>query len=85
MSATLFNFIPFFSGVIAIMVFQFNIYKRSKSTFLTVLSFVFTANAMAYGYLDMGVIVMIVSIIVLIVRAVMKPDTDTWLSHVIKH
>lgn len=76
MTSYLYEFIPFFTGGIVALSLLFKIYKRSITTFIYIISQQIVINLFIYGYMDEALIVMLLTMVTLLVRAMAKSDND---------
>jgi len=80
MTSYVFDFMPLFTGGILALSLLFKIYKRSIATFIIILSQMIVVNLMMYGYIHEALLAMIVTTIILLIRAMAKSDTDKFFS-----
>jgi len=80
MTTYLYDFIPFFVGGIVALLLLFRIYKRSVTTFVYIVSQTVVINLIIYGYIDEALIVMLLTMVILLVRAMTKSDNDKFFS-----
>ena len=77
MNQYLYLLLPYFSLGMVALSFQFRLHKRSVSTFMAFVMIAFTSNAIHYGYVELGLIAVIVYMVAVMVRAIAKPANDT--------
>ena len=76
MSPFLYQAVPFISAVLFLLMFQWKIWKRSISSFVAVSGLMLISNLMHFGYIDMGFIFILLTIVLLLLRAMTKPEND---------
>lgn len=65
------------SGGFLALSMLFKIYKRSISTFSVFVAFAIVSNLLYYGYVELAMCALIISLVLLLLRAIMKDDNDT--------
>lgn len=78
MSPILFQFLPVFGFGLFALALLFKIYKRSKSTFISISGFALIANLIFYGCFNSAVIIAIIAVTFQLVRAMPKDAIDVW-------
>jgi len=81
MTQTLYTLVPMLSLVMFVMSFTMRIYRRSVSSFITILMVAISSNAMYYGYIEFGLISIVLLMIIMFYRAVVKPANDSFIIH----
>jgi len=81
MTITLYTLVPMLSIVLFTMSLTMKIYKRSVSSFITIIMVAVASNSMYYGYINFGLVTIVVLMVVMFLRAVTKADTDSFLIH----
>jgi len=77
MSNYIYLLVPYFSmGMLALSIL-FKLYKRSISSFMTFMMIAVVSNAVYYGYVEIGLDILVVFMVFLMLRALNKPDNDT--------
>jgi len=79
MNMQLYELIPFFSLGLFALAFRYKIYKRSVSTFLTIIMVALSSNLVYYGYINSAIVFTLMIVTILLYRAIIKPTDDTFL------
>lgn len=85
MSPILYHFTPVLLGAIFVLSIKFKIYKRSVSTFITLFALALSATLMHFGMFDQAIIVILITAVVLLYRAMTKDQTDVLVHHIHRH
>ena len=72
----LYSFFPLFSGGLVALSIMFKIHKRSVSTFIYLLSQASVLHLISYGYIEWAIVLTLITMFVLLLRAMMKEDSD---------
>jgi len=76
MSTVLYDFIPTASLALVALLLLYRIHRRSVSTFVSVSGISVALNLAHYGYLDAAAGVALLTMILLVYRAMLRPPTD---------
>ena len=77
MSNFIYELSPTFTFGLLALAFMFRIYKRSISTFAIIAMSVVVINLNNSGYQDLSSVLIFFTLISLLIRASMKPETDS--------
>jgi hypothetical protein len=77
-------FFPYFSGGMAALSIMFKLYKRSVSTFITFIGIAISSTLVLIDKLELGLLIMMALMIVMLWRAMVKNDNDTFLRQIKK-
>lgn len=76
MNQYLYLLLPYLSlGMVALSI-RFKLHKRSISTFMSFVMIAVVSNCIHYGYVDCGLIATVIYMVVMMLRAMGKPDND---------
>ena len=81
MSMFIYDFSPTFTLALLTLSFMFKIYRRSVSTFVIILVSAVVSNINHYGYQDYSSVIVLISLIFLMIRAMVKPTNDHWIHY----
>lgn len=77
MSNFIYELSPTFTLGLVVLAFMFRIYKRSISTFVIIMLSAIVTNLNNLGYQDYSTTLVFLTIPMLLMRAIMKPETDS--------
>jgi len=81
MSQELYTLIPMISLAMVFFSFSMKIYKRSISSFISILMISISSNLAYYGYIDLASMAVLIFMVVMFYRAMVKPENDSFFIH----
>lgn len=81
MQEHLYLFFPMFANGMVALSLMFKLYRRSVSTLMMFLAVAISSNLMYYGFIDEGILSMLVFMVVTLARAMAKSSSDRFFHH----
>lgn len=78
MISFLFVFVPTFSVALLGLTIWFQVFKKSVSTFISILSLAIASNLIYYGLPSDGLAIIILSSTIMLLLAIAKPDVEDY-------
>lgn len=76
MNLFLYWLVPTISLTFVVGLFRVRMWKRSISSFIAIIGFAVISNAMHYGYINLGLVLIPIFCLLLFVRGMLRDDTD---------
>ena len=78
MNQDLYTLVPTLANAMLALSIIMRVYKRSISAFISIAMVAVSSNLMYYGYVNYGLVSIILLMVVMFYRAVSKPANDTF-------